>query len=140
MPPWAKHGNKEDEVGTRNDRSSAEEQIPRRVGLFLRVCLLHVIVIVHEILIDAWRRVGRISRDSLPFEIVQSVFETCIFLDKILVALLIHLVTMVVNPEVSIALAAIQEPQPEERAERIAIDHYGLRSIGMENRFFPGRS
>lgn len=78
--------------------------------LVLNVSLLHVIVIVHEILIDARRRVGWIMRDALVIEVVQSPFEIGVFPDKIVIALLIHFVAMVVNPQIPIALPSIHQP------------------------------
>ena len=73
-------------------------------------------------------------RDTLLLEIVQPPFEIGVLLDEIMVAVLVHLVAMIVDPQISVALTAIHQPHPKERVEGIVVNGYWLRGVPMENR------
>src|SRR5262245_5717302 len=73
-------------------------------------------------------------RDTLLLEIVQPVLHIGILLNQIVVTLLVHFITMVVDPQISIALTTIHKPHPKPWIERIMVNGDRLRHVPSKDR------
>src|SRR5437868_4879712 len=65
---------------------------------------------------------------------MQAPFEVGILLKKVVVPGIVHFVAMVVDPEIPVPLAPIEQPHPEPRVERIVVhDPHRFCRVAPEN-------
>ena len=119
------------EAANEDWRKNPEHQPPSRGGPSV-ISLLHMVVRIHQVLVQAGGDEIWISGDLLRLQLLDAGFQIGILGQQCLVARGIHVRTVMISPERPLIDRLVEQPPPEKAAVRIVIDDHGPRIVGLE--------